>query len=146
MRVKSLRLQIAATVVVALAGLAWLMVQGSAMADEVQPLRPTQESPAPPAWAQRTSNCAVELAGAETPSGVVGYIGYNVSVLSIISHRHVICAKAKKLAREEWVDGPLRRPLRWRYVRAWRSTAGSAYIGDFVGTHGARRVEFYAVH
>jgi hypothetical protein len=37
------------------------------------------------------------------------------------------------------------RPLRWRYVKAWRSTAGSAYVGDFVGTHGAKRVEFFAI-
>jgi hypothetical protein len=121
----------------------WLMMSGLALAREVEPVSPIQRSPNPPGWAQRSSSCAVELAGAENPSGVVGY---NVSVLSIVGRRHVSCAAAKKLAREEWVDGPLRRPLRWRYAKAWRSTAGSAYVGDFVGTHGAKRVEFFAVH
>jgi hypothetical protein len=124
-----------------------LVTVGPATAGEVQPQQPIQESPNPPAWARSSSSCAVELTTAANPSGVVGYIGYNVSVLSIVSRHHVSCAVAKKLAREEWVDGPLTRPLRWRYVKAWRSTAGgSAYIGDFVGTHGTKRVEFHAVH
>jgi hypothetical protein len=124
----------------------WLVIAGLALAREVKSVSPIQTSPNPPGWAQRSSSCAVELADAENPSGVVGYIGYNVSVLSIVGRRHVSCAAAKKLAREEWVDGPLGRPLRWRYAKAWRSTAGSAYVGDFVGTHGAKRVEFFAVH
>jgi hypothetical protein len=130
----------------ALACCSWLMMQSPAIAGEMQPLTPVQESPNPPAWTQRTSSCDVDLADAENPSGVVGYIGYNVSVLSIVGRRHVSCSAAKRVAREEWVGGPLRRPLRWRYVKAWRSTAGSAYVGDFVGTHGAKRVEFLAVH
>jgi hypothetical protein len=124
----------------------WSAAQGAAEAGEVQPLSPVQESPNPPAWTRSSSSCDVELADAESPSGVVGYIGYNVSILSIVGRRNVTCAEAKELARAEWVNGPLRRPLRWRYVRAWRSTSGSAYVGDFVGTKGAKMVEFLAVH
>jgi hypothetical protein len=92
------------------------------------------------------SDCGVELTDATHLSGVVGYIGYNVYGLAIVVHRHVSCPEAKRLARAEWVHGALRRPLRWRYRRAWRSTSGSAYVGDFIGTHGARRIEFFASH
>jgi hypothetical protein len=131
---------------VAIVCFAWLLVQSSAIGGEVQPLSPVQESPDPPSWTQRSSSCDVDLTDAENPSGVVGYIGYNVSGLSIVGRGHVSCSDAKGLARQEWVSGPLRRPLRWRYVKAWRSTAGSAYVGDFVGTHGAKRIEFFAIH
>lgn len=118
----------------------------SVAAAEVAPQTPVQTSPNPPAWTKAKSDCVVELSDATHPSGVVGYIGYNVYDLSIVVHQNVSCREAKRLARAEWVNGPLRRPLRWRYKRAWRSTSGSAYIGDFVGTHGARRIEFFALH
>jgi hypothetical protein len=66
--------------------------------------------------------------------------------LMIVGRRHTSCRAAKRLSRAEWVHGPQRRPLRWRYRRAWRSTSGSAYVGDFIGTRGARRIEFFATH
>jgi hypothetical protein len=130
----------------ATAALAAVLVICSVAAAEIEPQSPVQESPNPPAWTKMSSDCVVELADPTHLSGVVGSIGYNVSILTIVRHRHVSCPEAKRLARAEWIHGPLRRPLRWRYRRAWRSTSGSAYVGDFIGTHGARRVEFFAVH
>jgi hypothetical protein len=118
----------------------------SAAAAEVEPEAPLQRGPNPPAWTKADTGCAVELSDASHPSGVVGYIGYNVYVLAIVARRHASCHEAKRLARAEWEHGPLSRPLRWHYRRAWRSTSGSAYVGDFVGSHGARRIEFFAVY
>jgi hypothetical protein len=132
--------------VAAVACLLALTSAGAAGAGEVQPQAPIQTGANPPGWARTTSRCVVELTDARHPSGVVGYIGYNASLLTVVRHKRVSCPEAKRLARAEWTRGPLRRPLRWRYARAWRSTSGSAYIGDFVGVHGARRVEFFAVH
>jgi hypothetical protein len=80
------------------------------------------------------------------PSGLVGYLGYNVTLLEIVRHRKVSCATAKALARQDWTSGPAGQSLVWRYVRAWRSNAGSAYVGDFVGSRGGRLVEYCAVH
>jgi hypothetical protein len=131
---------------VALVCVAWTSLQGLAMAAEIEPAHPIETSPDPPAWAQRTSSCVVELADAENPSGVVGYIGYNVTLLLIVDRRHVSCRRAKRYARSEWVHGPAGQPLGWRYVKAWRSTAGSAYVGDFKGRRGKRAVEYFAVH
>lgn len=130
----------------ATAALAAALLVCPVAAAEVEPQAPVQKSPNPPAWTKANSDCMVDLADPAHPSGVVGYIGYNVSILSIVRHRHASCPEARRLARAEWVHGPLRRPLSWRYRRAWRSTSGSAYVGDFIGTHGARRVEFFAVH
>ncbi len=126
--------------------LAAALLACSVGAAEVSPQTPVQASPNPPAWTKAKSDCVVGLSDADHISGVVGYIGYNVYDLSIVGHRHVSCPEGKRLARAEWVHGPLRRPLCWRYRRAWRSTSGSAYVGDFVGTHGARRIEFFALH
>jgi hypothetical protein len=105
---------------VAIVGFTWLLMQSPAIGGEVQPLSPVQEGSSPPSWTQRNSSCDVELVDAKDPSGVVGYIGYNVSVLSIVRRRHISCRDAKSLARAGWVSGPLRRPLRRRYVKAWR--------------------------
>jgi hypothetical protein len=129
-----------------IAGLGAALLVCSVAAAEASPQTPVQRSPNPPAWTKASSDCGVDLTDVTHPSGVVGYIGYNVYDLAIVEHRHVSCREAKRLARAEWVHGPLRRPLSWHYRRAWRSTSGSAYVGDFVGTHGRRRVEFFAGH
>jgi hypothetical protein len=78
---------------------------------------------------------------------VVGYLGYNVSLLKIVQHRDVSCASAKRLALQDWMSGSAGESIAWRYTRAWRtSSGGSAYIGEFVGTAGHTRVEYLAVH
>jgi hypothetical protein len=117
-----------------------------AAAASTAPEQPLQQSPNPPSWTKTSTHCVVDLQDASHPSGVVGYIGYNVSLLLIVDRRHIPCPRAKRYARAEWVHGPAGQPLFWRYVRAWRSTAGSAYVGDFKGRHGKKLVEYLAVH
>jgi hypothetical protein len=113
---------------------------------EVQPEVPIGSSPNPPTWVKVSSRCTVDLTDPGHPSGVVGYIGHNASLLSIIHRSHVSCVAARRFARAAWTRGPNGQRLHWRYRRAWRSTAGSAYVGDFLGASGSRRVEFLAVH
>lgn len=92
----------------AIAALVPALLVCSVAAAEVSPQTPVQESPNPPAWTKANSDCDVELTDASHPSGVVGYIGYNIYGLAIVVHRHVSCPEAKRLARAEWVHGPLR--------------------------------------
>lgn len=81
------------------------------------------------------------------PSGLGGEAGggYNVYYLAIVSKRNMGCKRARQLAREHWSlnEAP---PFRWNRRRAWRSTTGSAYVGDFVGRRGRQRIEYWAVH
>jgi hypothetical protein len=101
----------------------------------------------PPPWASRTSHCVRSLTSPARPSGVVGYIGYNVYTLKIVRRSGETCANAKNLAYSDWLRGSHAHGLRWRYVRAWRSTSGgSAYIGDFVGASAGHMVEYLAIH
>lgn len=118
----------------------------TAFAADTEPEAPLQRSPRPPAWTDTRTSCVADLADASHPSGLVGYIGYNVTLLLIVDRRHVSCRRAKRYARAEWVHGPAGQPLDWRYVKAWRSSAGSAYVGDFKGRRGRKAVEYFAVH
>jgi hypothetical protein len=91
----------------AIAALAAALLVSSVAAAEVEPLTPVERSPDPPAWTKTKSDCNVELTDATHPSGAVGYIGYNVYGLAIVVHRNVSCPEARRLARAEWVHGPL---------------------------------------
>lgn len=102
----------------------------------------------PPPWTKRKPVChKILLADAGHPSGVVGVPagGYNAYVLSVVAKHGIGCTRARQLAREHWATGSAA-PLNWTERRSWRSTAGSAYFGDFVGQAGATRVEYLAVH
>jgi len=123
-----------------------LSLCAGALAQSFEPEQPIQQGPNPPSWARSSSHCRVDLLSAQTPSGVVGYIGYNVSELVISAHRGVSCARAKGYARANWKSGTQAGGLSWRYVRAWRSSAGSAYVGEFAGSDGQSRLAYLAVH
>jgi hypothetical protein len=106
-----------------------------------------EQSANPPQWVRRRSGCVLDLTSPQDPSGIAGYLGYNVSELRIVTHAGTSCDTAKQLAYSDWLHGPRGQPLRWRYMREWRTTSGgSAYVGDFVGKSGGRQVEYYAIH
>ena len=100
----------------------------------------------PPRWAYTEPLCVLHLASAAHPGGVRGYFGYSAYVLDVVRDRDLTCERAKRLAYRDWVNGPRRQPLRWRYLRAWRSTSGQGYIGDFTGRKKRVQVEYLAVH
>lgn len=122
------------------------LLVATAFAAETEPEAPLQQGPRPPGWTKTRTRCIADLANASHPSGVVGYLGYNVTLLAIVDRRHITCRRAKRYAHSEWVHGPADQPLGWRYVRAWRSRTGSAYVGDFKGSRGKKAVEYFAVH
>jgi hypothetical protein len=106
-----------------------------------------EQSLNPPSWAKSNRHCAKNLSTAQMPSGVVGYIGYNVYELDIKQYVGVNCATAKELALQDWEHARSAQGFHWKYVKAWRSTSGgSGYIGDFVGTKGHARIEYLAGH
>ena len=105
-----------------------------------------RRSPHPPQWAYAEPQCVLHLVSGAHPTGVRGYFGYSAYVLDVVRHRGLTCARAEQLAYRDWTNGPHREPLRWRYLRAWRSTSGSGYIGDFAGRKKLLRVEYLAVH
>jgi hypothetical protein len=105
-----------------------------------------EKSANPPPWTHTSTKCVSNLFSLQHPSGIVGYEGYNVYLLQIVRHRGVTCPQAKRLAFDDWTHGPSGQPLHWRYVRAWRSTAGSGYVGDFVGNSRRASVEYFALH
>lgn len=107
-----------------------------------------ERSASPPAWTAKKAVCAaVSLTSAANPAGVSGPLagGYNVYELRIVKRSGVSCSRARRLARADWTHGH-HRPLRWRQRRAWRSTEGSAYVGDFRGTGSGIVVEYFAIH
>ena len=102
----------------------------------------------PPGWVKRKPVCQmILLSDAEHPSGIVGVPadGYNAYSLSVIAKHGIGCTRARQLAAEHWTTGAAA-PLVWSERRSWRSTAGSAYVGDFIGREGATRVEYLAFH
>lgn len=109
----------------------------------------TQYSADPPAWVRDAKSICprIDLTAGNNFSGRSGPLagGYNVSSLVIVDRRGVSCSRARQLARRDWLQGhgP---PLRWRQRRAWRSTSGSAYVGDYRGTGSGIVVEYHAVH
>jgi hypothetical protein len=81
------------------------------------------------------------------PSGIAGYIGYNVYDLEIKHYAGVSCSTAKSLALQDWEHAHSTEGFQWKYVRAWRTNSGgSAYVGDFMGTKGSSRIEYLAIH
>lgn len=109
----------------------------------------TTYSADPPAWVRSaTPVCSpIDLRTGDNYSGQSGPLagGYNVYLLQVVDKRGMTCSRARQLARRDWLEGH-RGILSWRQRRAWRSTAGSAYVGDFRGTGKGLVVEYHAVH
>lgn len=76
-----------------------VVAAAGAAASSTTPEQGVQRNPGPPAWTKTSTRCVVDLQDASHPSGVVGYIGYNVSRLLIVARRHVPCPRAKRYAR-----------------------------------------------
>lgn len=108
-----------------------------------------QESLNSPDWADRRPVCKViDLVSDASPSGESGEAGggYNAYSLSVVARRGVTCARARRLAHRHWLHARAK-PLRWHTRRTWNTTSGgSAWVGDYVGRRGHRRVEYLAVH
>ena len=107
------------------------------------------QSANPPAWVRNAKAVCpkVDLTTGNNFSGQSGPLagGYNVYFLTIVERRGTSCSRARQLARRDWLQGH-GGALRWRQRRAWRSTSGSAYVGDFRGTGNGVVVEYHAVH
>lgn len=102
----------------------------------------------PPGWATQRGVCKdVSMVNAQHPSGVASPLagGYNVYLLRVVRRHGVGCDRARSLVRRKWVSGS-NGGYSWKRRRSWRSSAGSAYIGDVVGRSGGRSIEFLAVH
>ncbi len=106
-----------------------------------------ERSANPPAWTKARPVCKRISLTDEYPFGVSGPLagGYNATLLLVVKKAGMGCDRARTLARRDWVEGH-KLPLRWTLRRYWRSTAGSAYVGDYRGRKGAQLVEYFAVH
>jgi len=106
-----------------------------------------QRSADPPTWTKTRPVCQRISLTTQYPSGVSGPLagGYNAFSLVVVRKAGMGCDRARRFARRDWIDGhgP---PLHFRLRRAWRSTGGSAWVGDYVGRDKGRLVEYFAVH
>lgn len=135
------------------AALAAAMVLGSgvAAATAASPASPKTHytSTSKPGWYKRKAVCKrVKLSSPTNPSGTVGEAGggYNAYWLDVVVAKGVGCTTARKLAKKAWIDGTSG-GLKWRLRNSWKPKgSGSAWVGDFLGTGGGKRIEYHAVH
>lgn len=92
----------------------------TAFAAGTEPEAPLQRSPQPPAWTKPRTSCVADLADTNHPSGLVGYVGYNVPLLLIVDRR-------AGRDRSEHKNRPGRVRNSMSVCRAWRQ---SAMVGD----------------